>query len=151
MVVVDLYGKKAHFILTYTTCSAMGAAKPVITPLVRAVHSGTTGMCQLHLVFNMVKLILTPKDPIPGQCPSPLPPPVVVNNNKEYEVEEILDSHLFQRQLQYKVKWKGYGIDDISWEPQENIHAPRLVKEFHWRHADTSCTIQGIYPILPVD
>ncbi|KNZ78862.1 hypothetical protein J132_09546 [Termitomyces sp. J132] len=111
----------------------------------------TYGMCQLHPVFNVVKLTLAPKDPIPGQC-SPLPPlPVVVNNSEEYEVEEILDSCLFQRQLQYKVKWKGYRIEDISWKPQENMHAPGLIKEFHRRHPDALCAIRGIYPISPAD
>ncbi|KAG6898523.1 hypothetical protein C0995_009407, partial [Termitomyces sp. Mi166 len=67
-----------------------------------------------------VKLFPAPKDPIPGHRPNPPPPPVLINHKEEYEVEEILDSCLFQHKLQFKVKWKGYGIEDISWEPQEN-------------------------------
>ncbi|KAG6859615.1 hypothetical protein C0995_006647, partial [Termitomyces sp. Mi166 len=47
-------------------------------------------------------------------------PPVLINHKEEYEVEEILDSHLFWHKLQFKVKWKGYGIKNIFWEPQEN-------------------------------
>ncbi|KAG5351079.1 hypothetical protein C0989_008087 [Termitomyces sp. Mn162] len=63
------------------------------------------------------KLRDSPEDPIPSCCPKPPPPPVLVNDEKEYEVEEILDSRIFQEKLQLKVKWKGYGIEDISWKP----------------------------------
>ncbi|KAG5350769.1 hypothetical protein C0989_009340 [Termitomyces sp. Mn162] len=63
------------------------------------------------------------ENPIPGHHPKPPPPPVLVNNEEEYEVEEILDSRVFCRKSQFKVKWKGYGIEDISWQPQANIHA----------------------------
>ncbi|KAG5732613.1 hypothetical protein E4T56_gene16891 [Termitomyces sp. T112] len=89
---------------------------------------------QLHPVFNVVKLFPAPKDPIPGHHPKLPPPPVLVNDEEEYEVEEILDSRVFQGKLQFKVKWKGYGIEDISWEPQANVHAPGLVRDFHRRH-----------------
>ncbi|KAG6891791.1 hypothetical protein C0995_008062, partial [Termitomyces sp. Mi166 len=51
----------------------------------------------------MVKLFPAPKDPIPGRCPNPPPPlPVLINHKEEYEVEEILDSHLFWHKLQFK-------------------------------------------------
>ncbi|KAG5346757.1 hypothetical protein C0989_000287, partial [Termitomyces sp. Mn162] len=68
----------------------------------------------------MVKLFPASEDPIPGHCPKPPPPPVLVNDEEEYEVEEILDSRVFQGKLQFKVKWKEYGIEDISWKPQAN-------------------------------
>ncbi|KAG5721542.1 hypothetical protein E4T56_gene13048 [Termitomyces sp. T112] len=89
---------------------------------------------QLHPVFNVVKLFPASKDPIPGRCSKPPPPPVLVNDEEEYEVEEILDSRVFREKLQFKVKWKGYGIEDISWELQANVHAPGLVWEFYHRH-----------------
>ncbi|KAG5730274.1 hypothetical protein E4T56_gene10574 [Termitomyces sp. T112] len=92
------------------------------------------GLHQLHLVFNVVKLFPAPDDPIPGRCPNATPPPVLVNNEEEYEVEEILDSRMFWGRLQFKVKWKGYGIEDISWEPQASVHAPALIRDFYRRH-----------------
>lgn len=110
-----------------------------------------TSMRRLHPVFNVVKLSPAPDDPIPGRRASPPPPPVIVNNRPEYEVEKILDSRLFRHKLQYKVKWKGYGIEDISWEPAKNVHAPALAKDFHRSHPEAPCTIRGIYPISPVD
>ncbi|KAG5727755.1 hypothetical protein E4T56_gene20806 [Termitomyces sp. T112] len=89
-----------------------------------------------HLGPFMVekKLFPAPKNPIPGHHPKPPPPPVLVNDEEEYEVEEILDSRVFLGKLQFKVKWKGYGIEDISWEPQANVHAPGLVWDFYHRH-----------------
>ncbi|KAG5716191.1 hypothetical protein E4T56_gene10770 [Termitomyces sp. T112] len=109
------------------------------------------GLHQLHSVFNVVKLFPAPEDPIPGCHPKPPPPPVLVNDEEEYEVEEILDSRVFQGKLQFKVKLKGYGIEDISWEPQANVHASGLVQDFYHRHLNAPKAIQGIYPISPVD
>ena len=41
---------------------------------------------------------------------------MVVNDEEEWEVDDILDSRLFGRskQLQYKVKWKGLD-QDLEW------------------------------------
>ena len=62
----------------------------------------------------------------------PPPEPVEVDGEEEYEVERVLDSRLFRRQLQYLVKWKGYPDSDNSWIPWFNIeHAPELVAKFH--------------------
>jgi len=50
------------------------------------------GLRQLHPVFNVVKLSAAPDDPIPGRKPQALLPPIVVNREPEWEVEEVLDS-----------------------------------------------------------
>jgi len=50
------------------------------------------GMRQLHPVFNVVKLSAAPEDPILGRKPQAPPPPIVVDREEEWEVEEILDS-----------------------------------------------------------
>ena len=71
-------------------------------------------MRQLHLIFNVVKLLPALEDLIPGQQALPLPLPILANIGIEYKVEKILDSRLFCHKLQYKVKWKGYSIEDIS-------------------------------------
>jgi len=46
------------------------------------------GLRQLHPVFNVVKLSAAPDNPIPGRKPRALPPPVVVDGEPEWEVEE---------------------------------------------------------------
>ena len=46
----------------------------------------------------------------------------------DYEVERILDHRLFKSSRQYLVKWKDYGTEFNSWEPETNINAPELVQ-----------------------
>ena len=57
------------------------------------------GMRQLHPVFNVVKLSAALEDLIPGRkLQAPLPP-IVVDGEPEWEVEEILDSHWHWRRF----------------------------------------------------
>jgi hypothetical protein len=61
------------------------------------------------------------------------PPPNLVDDQEEYEVEEVLATCLYGqwKKRQYLIKWKGYADAHNSWEPAENVNAPELVKEFH--------------------
>jgi len=78
-------------------------------------------MRRLHPVFNVIKLTPAPLDPIIGRHWIPLPPPKLIDSKEEYIVEEILDSRMFWRKLQYLVKWEGYGIENNSWEYWDNL------------------------------
>ena len=117
-------------------------------PIVNKVRNNTyhlqlpPSMSQLHPVFNVVKLSPTPEDPIPRQ--HPLPPPLleIIDREEEWVMEEILDSKVINQKLRYLVKWEGYGIEHNSWEPWENVHAPDLVREFHWKHPGAPRHIQ---------
>jgi len=64
------------------------------------------------------------------------PPPDLIEDAEEYEVEAIVNHRRYGRQhhLQYLIKWKGYPSSDNTWEPEENVHAEDLVKEYHRRH-----------------
>jgi len=57
------------------------------------------GLRQLHLVFNVVKLSAAPNDPIPERKPQAPPPPIVVDRELEWEVEEVLDSRWHWRRF----------------------------------------------------
>jgi hypothetical protein len=61
------------------------------------------------------------------------PPPEVVNEEEEFEVEAIMGHRFFGkgRKLQYLVKWKGYPTADNTWEPQEQVFAPKLKGIYH--------------------
>src|SRR5437016_593076 len=94
-----------------------------------------TPLRRLHPVFNVIKLTLAPVDPIAGRHAPPPPPPELVDGEEEYVVEEILNSRLFRRRLQYLVKWEGYGVEGNTWEYSENVdNAPEKVAEFHQRN-----------------
>jgi len=56
-------------------------------------------MKQLHPVFNVVKLTPAPDDPIPGQKLTDHPPPIIIDGELEWEVEEILDSRWHWRRF----------------------------------------------------
>ncbi|KIM60203.1 hypothetical protein SCLCIDRAFT_124633, partial [Scleroderma citrinum Foug A] len=51
--------------------------------------------------------------PLPSQ-PVSQPGPIQVSEerNEEYEVDYIVASHIYRRQLQYLVHWKGYKEHD---------------------------------------
>jgi len=95
------------------------------------------GMRLLHPVFNIVKLSAALEDPIPGRKPQALPPPIVVDGEPEWEVEEILDSCWHRRRFQFLIKWKDFGREHNSWEVASNVKAPDLVAEYYRKHPAT--------------
>src|SRR5882672_1479794 len=83
------------------------------------------------------------------------PPPVVCDRVKEYEVEHILDSQIFQGKLKYLICWKGYGIEEDEWRLSEDVKGmKRLVSEFHWQNPKApqhiSATDFSKLPFLPL-
>jgi len=64
------------------------------------------------------------------------PPPDLIEDEEEYEVEAVVNHrcHGRQRQLQYLIKWKGYPSSDNTWEAAQDVHADDLVKKYHQRH-----------------
>jgi hypothetical protein len=93
-----------------------------------------TSLSRLHPVFNVVKLLSAPPDPIPGRRSRPPPPPVLVQGEEHYEVEGIIDSRMFRQKLQFLVKWKGYGYEENSWVNETEVNAAELVQEFYDAH-----------------
>jgi len=91
-------------------------------------------MKQLHPVFNVVKLTPAPDDPIMGRKTEDHPPPIVIDGEVEWEMEEILDSRWHRRRFQYLIKWKGYGREHNSWKSASEVFAPELTVEFHCKH-----------------
>ncbi len=102
-------------------------------------------MKRLHLVFNVVKLTPAPADPILSRHRPPPPPPELIDGEEEYLVEEILDSRMFRRRLQYLVKWEGYGVEGNSWEYADNVeNALEKVAEFHARNPAATRRIRAM-------
>ena len=78
----------------------------------------------IHPVFHID--LLTPyRETITHGANYQRPPPDLVDNAEEYEVEKILDSRLFgrRRRLQYLVKWKGYPDSDNMWVDKDDVFA----------------------------
>ena len=89
---------------------------------------------KIHRVQHVSLLDPAAVNPLPGQY-NPPPPPVEVDNGEEaYLVEEVLNSRLFQRQLQYLIKWAGYN--DPDWQYAELVWELDAVKKFHQRYPE---------------
>ena len=89
----------------------------------------------LHPVFNEV--VLSPYTPptFPSQQKPAPPAPEIVDGEKEYVVEEIMDSKMDRGTLKYLVKWKGYPREEWTWEPPRNLeNAKAAITKFHRTH-----------------
>jgi len=97
-------------------------------------------MQAVHPIFHVSMLEPSIPNTIPDRVQTP-PPPVMVDGEPEYEISEILDSKLDNRQclckLLYLVKWSGYeGTDDeTSWLLATELgNAPELINHFHHQY-----------------
>jgi hypothetical protein len=93
-------------------------------------------MKRLHPVFNVVKLLPAPADPIVGRSQRTEPPPVLIDETGEehYEVEAVLDSRFFRKKLHFLVKWRGYGYEENKWVTEDDLNSPELLTEFYRNH-----------------
>jgi len=84
---------------------------------------------KVHPVFHVSLLEPVTTDPLPGQV-QPAPPPIIVDDEPEWEVDEIVDSRFHGRTLEYLACWVGF--DELTWEPANMFaNAPSVVKRFH--------------------
>lgn len=73
---------------------------------------------QLHPVFH-VSLLEPHRDSARTTNP---PEGILVNDNIEYEVEEIrMDKKNGRGPKSYLVKWKGYSDEECTWEPEAHV------------------------------
>ena len=90
------------------------------------------GNMRIHPVFHVSKL----KSFVRGR-EEPEPVPIIIDNQEEMEVERILEHRLQgiggrkhkhvhdekqanrvkRQKLYYETKWKGQGVEHITWEP----------------------------------
>ena len=94
-----------------------------------AVELELLALLRIHPVVN-VRRIVKYREQVEGQNKIP-PPPVEVDSEKEYEVEEILDRQERKGKTKYLVKWKGYTVEENTWKRLENLkNAMEKVEEF---------------------
>ena len=84
-------------------------------------------------MFHVSLLEPAADDPYPGQLQPP-PPPVEVDGEEEWLVDDILDARIRYRKLQYLVKWTGY--DQPTWEDATNVNGLQAIDNIHQAHPD---------------
>uniref|UniRef100_A0A803SPZ4 Gypsy retrotransposon integrase-like protein 1 n=1 Tax=Anolis carolinensis TaxID=28377 RepID=A0A803SPZ4_ANOCA len=84
---------------------------------------------RIHPVFH--RSLLLPADGVRPDVYQLPPAPTLVDGEEEFEVQDILDSRIHRRRLQYLIDWVGYGPEERSWEDASTVHAPDLVQRFH--------------------
>lgn len=99
---------------------------------------------KIHPVFHTVKLRPFTEDSV-GRRPPTRPEPVIKNGFEEYEPEGIRDSRLYRGKLQYLVKWKGYPIEESTWEPATHLKdLKKMTAEFHSKHPSAPQKISAV-------
>jgi hypothetical protein len=86
---------------------------------------------KIHNVFHVD--LLTPYIETDFHSPNyTRPPPDLINDMEEYEVEQVLNSQRVGRgcKVQYLVKWKGYPDLDNKWVNAEDMHADEALDDF---------------------
>ncbi|KAK3541074.1 hypothetical protein QTP86_012309 [Hemibagrus guttatus] len=94
---------------------------------------------RIHPVFHVS--LLKPHHPSvspstePGAAEEP-PLPLLIDDGPAYLVKEVLDSRRRGGRLEYLVDWEGYGSEERSWIPRDDILDPGLLEDFHASHPD---------------
>jgi hypothetical protein len=89
----------------------------------------------IHPVFH--NNLLTPYVETSAHGPNfTRPPPDLIDGEAEYEVEAIRSHRYFRKnkRLQYLLKWKGYPEADNTWESEDQLNAPDLLKQYNRHH-----------------
>ncbi|KAJ9078464.1 M-phase phosphoprotein 8 [Entomophthora muscae] len=77
------------------------------------------------------------------------PPPIQTGRTEEYEVEYIHCNQTHYQKPQYYVKWKGYLLEESTWEPVSNLtNAQEAVKLYlnkkNWKRGPSGEEGDGI-------
>ncbi len=86
----------------------------------------------VHDVFHS-DLLCSVVDDLLSDQKNELSDSIVINDEDEWKIDDILNSHRYQRQLQYRVKWKSYD-NDLNWynaDDDEFMNAQKIIDDFH--------------------
>jgi len=84
---------------------------------------------RIHPVVNINRVRLY-KPQVERQKKIP-PKPVIIEEEKKFEMKKILNKRIVQGKEKFLVQWKRYTAEGDTWESRENLeNAKELVEEF---------------------
>jgi len=90
---------------------------------------------KIHPVVNVSRVRLY-KLQVEGQKKT-LPKPVIIKGEEEFKVEKILNKRTVRGKEKFLVRWKGYMVEEDTWENKENLeNAKELVEEFEREYGE---------------
>ena len=90
---------------------------------------------KIHPVVNVSRVRLY-KPQVEGQKKTP-PKLVIIEGEKEFEVEKILNKRMVREKVKFLVWWKGYTVEEDTWENRENLgNVKELVEEFEREYGE---------------
>jgi hypothetical protein len=103
-------------------------------------------VCQLNLSSSMIihdtfyisLLRSTSNDSFTEQIQSSSSSIVVEDEEKKYEVNDILNSWYHYSKLQYRMIWTSHFANKVWYSTENFEHSKEILNDYHWRYSDKS-------------
>ena len=85
----------------------------------------------IHNMFNKDLLTKCKELQFKEQHMEPAPPPIIINEEEEYKVEEVQKHRKWGKETQYLIHWKGYGDEHDQWIAESGLpYAKGVIEDY---------------------